>query len=144
MQRSFESFVQKSEGCWLWLGCRDKDGYGIFRRGLKAHRVAHELWIGPIPKGHFVIHSCDNPPCVSPFHIRAATPAENTQDMVLKGRSRFRGADSLSLERVALIRSRVAAGEVQRAVARELGVHFTTVNRIVRGRTWKGVSYPIG
>lgn len=73
--------------CWLWTASLSKRGYGQFRvvradgtaTMAKAHRVAYELVIGPIPDDrpqldHF---ACDNPPCVNPFHLTPATPREN-------------------------------------------------------------------
>lgn len=79
-------------GCLLWVGYRDKSGYG--RTGLGpyetgyTHRVAWLVSRGPIPKGLCVAHSCDTPPCVNIDHLFLATHKENTQDMLLKGRQR--------------------------------------------------------
>jgi HNH endonuclease len=129
--------------CLEWQGRRDADGYGwqwdpVAKRDRKVHRMAWEKVHGR-PATTPILHRCDNPPCVEPTHLWAGSLTENTRDMVLKGRSRFRGDHGLSLEQARAIRARVAAGEVQRAIARELGLHFTTVNRIVKGRTWKEV-----
>ena len=37
-----------------------------------------------------VLHACDNPECVRPDHLRLGTYAENTRDMLDRGRSRAR------------------------------------------------------
>lgn len=67
-------------GCWEWTGQRDKDGYGRFRicteKQGSAHRVSFALWNGYFPPEH-TDHLCNNPPCVHPLHLRAATPREN-------------------------------------------------------------------
>jgi hypothetical protein len=76
------------DACWEWLGAVDSDGYGVFElNGSKqAHKVSYELKVGLVPKGHVLLHSCDNPPCVNYHHLSVGTQAENMQDMVAKGR----------------------------------------------------------
>lgn len=67
--------------CWIWLGGKTGSGYGKFtdygRHQVCAHRVAHELFIGPIPKGYQVDHLCRNRICVRPDHLKAMTAFEN-------------------------------------------------------------------
>jgi hypothetical protein len=75
------------DGCWLWVGALDRDGYGMFERG-RAHIYSYEYWKGPIPEGMFVCHSCDTPGCVKPDHLWLGTPKENMVDSALKGRRR--------------------------------------------------------
>lgn len=85
----FWSKVNKTDGCWIWTAYRDDKGYGCFGfRGKvwKAHRVAYELATGPIPTGAHILHSCDNPSCVNPEHLRAGTHADNMRDKVARGR----------------------------------------------------------
>jgi len=95
VEERFWAKVQRGEGCWLWLGGKHKFGYGTFRAGkavIGAHRYSWQLHSGqPIPEGSFVLHSCDNPPCVNPAHLRLGSPKDNMQDMSTRGRARGGG-----------------------------------------------------
>ena len=85
----FWSKVEKTDGCWIWMASRDPKGYGTFGfegRVHKAHRVAYILAFGEVPNGAHVLHSCDNPHCVNPSHLRPGTHTDNMQDKVLRGR----------------------------------------------------------
>lgn len=78
--------VQKSEGCWLWLGKRDQKGYGTVRwkqQQKGAHRVSYEALVGPIPEGLTLDHLCRVRNCVNPAHLEPVTHREN----VLRGTS---------------------------------------------------------
>ena len=89
-----ERFTEKvifGRGCWLWAGAVMWKGYGAigyFRKVLRAHRVAYELCVGPIPSGAHVLHRCDNRLCVRPNHLYLGTPRDNALDMSRKGRWR--------------------------------------------------------
>lgn len=101
--RFFEKY-ERGDGCWEWLGSRNSSGYGLVSDGRKhrrASRVSWELHVGPIPVGLFILHACDNPPCVRPGHLRPGTQVENVREMVKKGRWRDKGTAS----RVARYRS---------------------------------------
>lgn len=71
-------------GCWLWTGANQgRPGhfnYGqvtVDNKRRLVHRVAHELWVGPIPDGYEVDHLCRTPLCINPDHLEAVTPEEN-------------------------------------------------------------------
>lgn len=42
-----------------------------------AHRVAYELWVGPIPEGMELDHRCKVRACINPAHLEPVTHAEN-------------------------------------------------------------------
>jgi hypothetical protein len=76
--------------CWPWLGCRGKKGYGRVKQrnhSRSAHAAAFELTVGPVPAGHYVCHTCDNPSCCNPAHLWTGTPRANNEDAARKGRS---------------------------------------------------------
>lgn len=82
--------VKGANDCWPWKSStRGSLGYGQFRIGDKicdAHRVALELMKGPLKKGKYILHNCDNPRCCNPRHLSAGTQQGNMEDMTEKGR----------------------------------------------------------
>ena len=85
----FWAKVAIGDGCWTWTAAITAFGYGVIQwQGKKrpAHRIAWELTYGPIPAGKWVLHKCDNPPCVRPDHLFLGTVIDNVADMVAKGR----------------------------------------------------------
>lgn len=81
--------VDQETGCWNWLKYVDPStGYGNFRQDghQLAHRWAYATFRGEIPKGMWVLHSCDNRRCVNPDHLFLGNSRDNVLDMVAKGR----------------------------------------------------------
>lgn len=134
-------------GCLVWTRSRIRGGYGQLKIGgrvLRAHRVAFELWNGPIPVGVFVCHSCDNPPCCNPDHLFIGTAADNVADMLAKGRGQSAtGARNyqakLTPEIVNEARRAHLAGASGRALARQYGVSHPTMQALLTGHTWRWV-----
>jgi hypothetical protein len=89
-ERLWGNIVTDALGCWIWQGNRDRKGYGrisVKGRTTSTHRLAYRLAHGgDIPDGLVVRHRCDNPPCVNPDHLEIGTPADNSRDMVERGR----------------------------------------------------------
>jgi len=86
----FHGWSVGNQDCWLWSRVFSQ-GYGrisVDGRGRKAHVVAYEAWVGPIPAGLKVCHKCDVRNCINPDHLFLGTQADNMEDMVNKGRAR--------------------------------------------------------
>ena len=144
----FLAKIRKSvgeNGHWLWTGGTAKGGYGTFyvpERGLiPAHRFAYESFVGPIPDGLWVLHSCDIPPCVNPAHLFLGTHQDNMNDMVKKGRSPRgeRAAHAKLTDREVLeIRCRYASGGLTWVkLATQFGVTPRMVAMIVNRICWR-------
>lgn len=127
--------------CWVWTGSKTSDGYGVMgigRRQYRAHRVSFEVFHGAQADGLFVCHSCDNPLCVNPGHLFLGSPADNTQDMIAKGR-RYYMTDAahpntkIGHEKRPEIIRRRANGETLAAIAADYGVTFQTISKICLG-----------
>lgn len=86
------STPEPMSGCVLWTAARNSKGYGVLRidhGNHYAHRVSLELHMGRrLVTGECALHRCDNPSCISPAHLFVGTHAENTADMLRKGRAR--------------------------------------------------------
>lgn len=94
---AFVERVPDAEACWLWTGNANPSGYGQIsftvwvrqfgrRHIMLAHRVGYTLAKGEIPEGMLVLHSCDNPRCVNPDHLRCGTARDNAADALSRGR----------------------------------------------------------
>lgn len=66
--------------CWVWLGQRDAQGYGVLNhdgKKVRAHRYAYEHHRGEITPGLEPDHLCKRPECVNPYHLELVTHREN-------------------------------------------------------------------
>lgn len=76
--------------CWEWTGpTTGSQAYGAFcfdSGYVYAHRFSYILTHGEIPDDQVVMHTCDNPPCVNPLHLKLSSQGENIRDSVDKGR----------------------------------------------------------
>lgn len=145
--------------CWVWTGGRFASGYGRFNTGnrtLLAHRFSWWLRFGTWPD-LLVLHQCDNKECVNPNHLFVGTNADNSADMVRKGRSLSGGRNPahlhperclrgeqihrarLTAEAVRDIRARHAAGESLVAIRRRFGVTKGAIYAVVHRRTWRHI-----
>lgn len=96
LMEAFWKKVNKTESCWIWTACKDKDGYGKISktydgklRHFRAHRISYEFHVGEIETNQVVMHSCDNPSCVNPKHLSVGTIRDNNHDAIAKGRRNY-------------------------------------------------------
>ena len=71
---------EPNSGCWIWIGNVKKNGYGsltVKNQNFYAHRLAYEIFVGPIPKDKVLDHKCRVKCCCNPQHLEAVTQAEN-------------------------------------------------------------------
>lgn len=146
--KRFWDKVNKTDGCWEWLGYfktdkRFKGGktYGFFsfgkNRNLRAHRVSWEIHFGEIPKGMCVCHHCDNPICVRPDHLFLGTMYDNNMDAVKKGRIKILPF-KLTTDQVQEIRKLYSTRDfIQKELGKKFNVSQTTIKDVVNYKTWK-------
>lgn len=132
--------VQGRDECWEWQAGKYPFGHGtIMEKGkqLLAHRIAWEIANNQeVPEGMYILHSCDNPSCCNPAHLRPGTAADNVHDMYERGRGKQRNNVHLTWEQVREIRQAYADGETQVSLAAKFDITQANVSRIVRGETW--------
>lgn len=131
----FPTKFDQADGCWLWKATvHHTTGYGQFWDGRtmkQAHRVAYQLYVGPIPPGMKVCHSCDVRACVNPAHLWLGTQAENMQDCVAKGRMpTLDHPSAMPREKRTAILNDLKAGMSQNRVAVVYGVSTATAHRL--------------
>lgn len=117
--------------------------YGARRykgRTINYNRAVYQEIHGDLEPGLVVMHTCDNPRCINPDHLRAGTQSENVQDMLRKGRDNYvnptgesHGMSKLTAEQVAEIKE---SSDFQRVLAERFGVARTTISAIKTGRSW--------
>lgn len=175
-ERFFPRVSFDGSACWVWVGAKNPHGYGVFAAGARglpgdapmaaepkrsapelAHRFLYKAMRGT-PTGECLMHSCDRPECVNPWHLTDATLAENNADMFAKGRGHPTAL------RVATMRMRAARGQNQACsvltdadvrrirVLRSEGLSYAAIHRaigkgrpgtirdVLTGRTWGHVS----
>jgi len=141
----------ETDQCIIWpYGCRD--GYPVAnivlpdgrRRPEGVHVLICERVYGPRSPGMEASHSCGNPLCVNPAHLRWATHKQNCADRALHGtenRGQRNGHARLTEDAVREIRALWANGcWTQTELAAEFQVRPQTVSKVVHRRRWAHVA----
>src|SRR5688572_10549788 len=154
--------VKKNKKCWTWRACKSITGYGEFcfkNKMIAAHRFSWIMFYKKtIAKGKFILHRCDNPPCVRPSHLFLGTAKDNALDTAKKGRNGMHthpekicrgekhGMAILSSKDVRYIRSQRLGPKhskkqkmTLKELAKRFGVSYNTICQIAHKRIWKHV-----
>jgi len=135
-----------SDECWEWLGAKtDRGGYGKFWTGVgnklvRAHRMSWELFFGPIPEGMDVLHKCNNPSCVNPYHLYLGDDSDNAADRMCAGTAKGGGRANVAKgytiynEDIEEIQELLRQGKTQQETADTLGFSRAAVWKIKSGR----------
>ena len=145
--------IKSYNECWLWKGAKTSRGYGSLhirmpdgkRKTISAHRKAWEIANqSTIPEGKVIMHTCDNPACVNPSHLRLGTTTDNNRDTVKKRRGfvgHLNGRAKLTSQQVVEIRNLYQGGDYSmQDLGSQFGVTGTMVCNIVNHKSWKHIA----
>jgi len=144
-QKLFDKIDSSRGECWEWTACKNKAGYGVvFFSGKShlAHRVVFRAFRGLFDSSLCVLHSCDNPGCVNPDHLRLGSRKDNAVDREQRNpgtqpRGDKSGVATLSEKKVANIKRDLVSGKYKRIELAKM-YHTTkyTIYDIEHGRAW--------
>jgi predicted XRE-type DNA-binding protein len=146
----YDNIFITNNNCWEWQGTI-RNQYGeVYYRGkiFKSHRLSYMLENNNfhISSKTKICHTCDNPKCINPYHLFAATQKENIYDMERKNRSVHpkgseNGNSKITEKKVEEIRNLYALKNCsQRELAEKYRVSNSLIGKIVTGEIWKHVS----
>jgi hypothetical protein len=133
-KQRFEKFVEKTDNCWLWTGCK-QGTYPVFwyrGRQILSHKLAYMFYNGEIPLGLIIRHKCKSKLCVNPTHLETGTYKQNSMD-------RFRDGtinNKVTAEQVLAIR---ASDKTQKELAQLYNVTTSNINYILKRRSWNHI-----
>lgn len=145
----FMSFVRKSEGHWLWEGGRS-GAYGAFWNGgwISPHVWSYKHFVGPIPKGHQIRHTCLEKLCVNFEHLITGTAKDNAADRSADGHTAHnRSTAKLTEGQVVELQRKYGQRKkfdhpTLAEIGKEYGISDTSVCWLLKGRTYREVVMP--
>lgn len=154
--------VRGRNECWPWTGGLS-NGYGLFslstgkkRRGFGANRIALFLKTGKDPESLYALHKCNFPACCNGRHLYAGTPKQNTLDCIKSGRNlwpfqefppkgeihpRAKLTDKQVIDIRKRFRNHGLSTEERKFIMTELGIHRSTLKRVIHGWGWKHLTF---
>ena len=139
--------ITTETGCMEWQRRRSPTGYGEVGAGgrkYRTHRLMTFLVYGLPKPGDHALHSCDNPPCINPDHLRWGTHQENMADRVTRKRGASNKGEKhyfakLNEDKVKLIRIMSANGATLKEMADYFGCSSGAIAGVKFNRTWTHV-----
>lgn len=148
LKRFTKNLQFKTDGCILWVGGINGDGYGYFyyKKFLwRVHRLIWTLIKGKIPKNKLVCHTCDIRNCINIKHLFLGTFTDNNRDRANKNRNRNQNGiknnqAKLTETDIIIIRYLYKNARVyQKTLAKMYKVSSANIGLIVRKERWKHV-----
>lgn len=136
------------DGCWEWVGYKNKDGYGRMKVDYKmyhVHRIVYELTYGPIPDGLLICHRCNNRSCCNPNHLYLGTQKDNMEQCVFEGRLKTsfgekHGQSKLNEKDVKKIKELYNTKNYsQRCLGKLFNISHSEISRIINNQVWKHI-----
>ena len=132
--------------CLVWHGSRSGSGHASFKidfdgsRASSGHRSVWLIMRGPIPDGLWVLHRCNNAPCVNIDHLYLGTPRQNAADRVEAGTNfpdplRYRYPTYV----LHAVIAGLAGGVRKSEIARDLRIPYAHVAHMAEGQYLKRV-----
>ena len=148
--------------CWNWTAGKNGVRYGVFycdtgggRRAILAHRFSLGLALKKdLPRELFVLHSCDNPSCVNPKHLRLGTQRDNVRDAIIRKRHvnpPLPKGNPNPPKGEAVWNAKATEAQIREVwrlhftgmnatqIAKTVGVSKTTVADACRGKIWRSI-----
>jgi hypothetical protein len=149
--------TRKTDNCWLYGKAHRYHFVMHNGKTTTVHRFVYRMTRGATPDSLIVCHHCDNCQCVRPSHLFLGTHAENSADMVRKGRAATgkrngkythpeatprgerHGRAKLTAKDVVKIRSLRVQGLTYQEIGDIFGVHLSTIALAIT-KNWRHVT----
>lgn len=147
------SKLNEETGCIEWLGSQMGMGYGSVHYKLdrntkqktgRAHRLAYQVFVGEIPEGMLVCHTCDNRKCINPKHLFLGTYLDNSRDKIRKGRAVYRRGENnqnakLTEENIKLSYQLRSEGWIYKDLGEKFSVSPSAIRSALSKKSWKHI-----
>ena len=152
-RQKINSRICLDNGCWDWLGTKDKDGYSIVwlnGKNVKLHRLMYFLKNNKLDQTLQVAHLCNNRFCSNPDHLVQQTHQDNIQyrgqcNRTASHKGSSNGNSKLNEEQITLLFMKLINGEFSNTndICQYFKVSKSIICHILNGKYWIDVSKPI-
>jgi hypothetical protein len=144
LYQQFMRQVEKTDGCWLWTGCKDTNGYGRLNKEKFGESIAHRFsykFNNPgveLPPGLRHSQGCQKN-CVNPIHLKGGVEGEswnrsNNYDTIAEGKLHNQRIKDKA--HALAIRQRILDGARTKDLVTELRCSKVCIADLKKGRTW--------
>lgn len=137
---------EDNNGCWICTShAKNAFGYPIcmrFGKYMSISRYMYKTYIGEFDESLEILHSCDNPNCINPCHLRPGTHAENMKDVAIRFRSGQLGEKChfSKLKEDDVKRIFYDASMSNRKLAKKYNIGRDSIDKIKTRKIWKHIT----